>query len=742
MTVFKNKDIDVNVNEHNIDIGDIGANFYTEDKSTSYIRIRIKNNNETVNLTNTNMLPKLDLFLNDGSIFMDEDVKIILPEQGLIQYKISDKVIKHPGVVNAKLFLKNQSQSVHVANFKFFIKDSGIADAVEKEITVNIVDDSVRRIIQSNAIELLGQEFEQRLNDDVITHLESKPELFKGPNGDSITVKSKSTNTDGNIILTFSDNTSIEIPKGIDGKNLRFTDLTPSQKLEIKGETGKPLTVKYKYTNYDGNIVLTFSDDTTIEVPKGKDLKFNDLTTSQKQEIKGDSGESITVKSNTINSKGNTLVEFSDESIIEIPKGKDGKDGNDGKDYTQSLYKVDLPLPKPFQGRNLVVIYNQFFVTVRLEGNADGSENNITPNDTTLLQLPANIPRPADTMRGVITSISGNQTTQYTGNLVVNKAGVVTIKFDKNGSNVSTYFGGSLSYPAGALTTVNFNKGFSRKYTFPEPNVLVVQGCDYLDGYIFGAVVKKGDSDIAKTIQVIDTNNSNNSFVAQGDLGVSMGHANGMSVVGKFGNEYLVYVTHMYNPTIIPVYVDVINKTARIGEGVITLQNETGNQIKASSLDYFRYENSSYTFGVFSMGKHYKFIINSTNLDIPRNIKGESMFEIDSVNQIAKDRLILYADLFNQNSTHQSNRFVNGKYLMIQQNWNFSSVIEYEVQIESKSLKRTGRYWSAYKSNKKRFEIESIFEIDGVLHGNVSEENFDGTGYDNYIISFDLHENE
>lgn len=678
MTVFKNKDIDVNVNEHNIDIGDIGANFYTEDKSTSYIRIRIKNNNETVNLTNTNMLPKLDLFLNDGSIFMDEDVKIILPEQGLIQYKISDKVIKHPGAVNAKLFLKNQSQSVHVANFKFFIKDSGIAGAVEKEITVNIVDDAIKRVMQENAIELLGEDFKDDVSVELKSYVATNTELFKGPKGDIGPQGQRG-------------------PQGVKGDTGEQGLQGPQGIRGLQGERG--LRGEQGPQGIRG-----------LEGPRGMIGPKGD---------KGDEG-----------------------SIGPIgPKGEQGPKGNDGQDYTQSLYKVDLPLPKPFQGRNLVVIYNQFFVTVRLEGNADGSENNITPNDTTLVQLPANIPRPADTMRGVITSISGNQTTQYTGNLVVNKAGVVILKFDKNGSNVSTYFGGSLSYPTGAITSVNFNKGFSRKFTFPEPNVLVVQGCDYLDDYIFGAVVKKGDNDIAKSIQVIDTNNLNNSFVTQDDLGVSLGHANGMSVVGKFGNEYLLYVTHMYNPTVVPVYVDVVNKTARLGNGVITLENELGNQIKASSLDYFKYENNEYTFGVFSMGKHYKFIIDDTNLDIPRSIRGESIFEIDSVKQIAKDRLVLYADLFNQNSTHQSNRFVNGKYLMIQQNWNFSSVIEYEVQIESKSLKRTGRYWSAYKSDKKRFEIESIFEIDGVLHGNVSEENLDGTGYDNYIISFDLHEN-
>lgn len=678
MAIYKNKDIEVNVNEKSADVGFIDTNFYTEDKSTSSIRIIIKNNKRAVDLSKINLTPKLDLLHSDGSIFMDENINNVLPEQGIIQYKISDRVIKHPGKVNAKLFLKNETQSVHVANFNFTIKDSGITDAVNKEITVNIVDDSVRRIIQENAIELLGEGFKDDVSVELKNYVTTNTELFKGHKGDIGPQGQRG-------------------PQGVKGDTGEQGLQGPQGIRGLQGERG--LRGEQGPQGIRG-----------LEGPRGMIGPKGD---------KGDEG--------SIGPTG--------------PKGEQGPKGNDGQDYTQSLYKVDLPLPKPFQGRNLVVIYNQFFVTIRLEGNADGSENNITPNDTTLLQLPANIPRPADTMRGVVTSISGNQTTQYTGNLVVNKAGVVSLKFDKNGSNVSTYFGGSLSYPAGALTSGNFNKGFSRKYTFPEPNVLVVQGCDYLDGYIFGAVVKKGDSDIAKSIQVIDTNNSNNSFVAQGDLGVSMGHANGMSVVGKFGNEYLLYVAHMYNPTIIPVYVDVINKTTRIGNGVITLQNESGNQIKASSLDYFKYENNEYKFGVFSMGKHYKFIIDDTNLDIPRSIRGVSMFEIDSVNQIATDRLILYADLFNQNSTHQSNRFVNGKYLMIQQNWNFSSVIEYEVQYDSKSLKRTGRYWSAYKSNKKRFEIESIFEIDGVLHGNVSEENFDGTGYDNYIISFDLHEN-
>src|SRR5699024_11527630 len=100
------------------------------------------------------------------------------PDKGLIQYNLSDSMIAHASKVKAKLFLKNTKESVHVANFTFDIKDSGIEGAVAKEISVNIVDDAVRRIVKENAIEILGDDFEQRLNRDVISHLNTNTDLF------------------------------------------------------------------------------------------------------------------------------------------------------------------------------------------------------------------------------------------------------------------------------------------------------------------------------------------------------------------------------------------------------------------------------------------------------------------------------------------------------------------------------------------------------------------------------------
>lgn len=185
MAIYKNKDIEVNINEQGAEYGNIGANFYTEDKSTTSVRIKVKHHNQPLNLDKTNLRPKLDLFLSDGSIFRDEKLEIVIGTEGLIQYKVSDQVIKHVGKVDAKLFLVNETTSIHVANFNFNINDSGITEKVDKEITVNLVDDSVRRIIQENVIELLGEGFKDEISIELQNYVTSNTELFKGQKGDN-----------------------------------------------------------------------------------------------------------------------------------------------------------------------------------------------------------------------------------------------------------------------------------------------------------------------------------------------------------------------------------------------------------------------------------------------------------------------------------------------------------------------------------------------------------------------------
>ena len=188
--INKHKDIETNISSSNIDIGDIGCRFYTEDENTAFIRINIKYDGQPVDLTdNEEMKPKLDLFMQDGSIFIDEPLEILIPESGSMQYNIPNKVIKHAGKVNCKLFLDNGTKSVHVSNFSFTIVDSGVEDVVAKEISVNLVKDTVRQILSEDLTEVLDDGFKEKLTDDLKDYVSANKDEFKGEKGDSPTIE-------------------------------------------------------------------------------------------------------------------------------------------------------------------------------------------------------------------------------------------------------------------------------------------------------------------------------------------------------------------------------------------------------------------------------------------------------------------------------------------------------------------------------------------------------------------------
>ena len=180
-------DVATNINVSTAENGFIGANFYTEDDGSAYIRITIRDNNEVLDFNKTDMVPRLDLFSSDGSIFTNEPIEIVLPERGVILYKVSDNVIKHAGKVDAKLFLANEKNSVHVANFYFTITDSEMTGPIGKEIHVDSLQDLVRNVMKENAIGLLDDDFKDKLENDLKVYMEENADTFK--------LKAKGTDT-------------------------------------------------------------------------------------------------------------------------------------------------------------------------------------------------------------------------------------------------------------------------------------------------------------------------------------------------------------------------------------------------------------------------------------------------------------------------------------------------------------------------------------------------------------------
>ena len=200
MTINKNTDLEFSL-QQNTEKGGVYTNFYTEDKGSASIRIRLSNQGYYLDLTKIDLKPVLFLFHDDGSIFEIKDFMNVMPEQGLIQYNFSDNVIRHAGKVKAKVFLKSDTKSIHVANFTFDIKDSGIEGAVEKEISVNLVENTIKRIMSE------------------------QPEIYKGEKGDKGDTGPQGTQ-------------GIQGVKGEQGKQGIKGDTGPQGIQGVKGEQG------------------------------------------------------------------------------------------------------------------------------------------------------------------------------------------------------------------------------------------------------------------------------------------------------------------------------------------------------------------------------------------------------------------------------------------------------------------------------------------------------------------------
>ena len=133
--------------------------------------------------------------------------------------------------------------------------------------------------------------------------------------------------------------------KGDKGDPLRWADLTYEQKASLKGKTGDTGEAsKVVKTDYDseGNTLITFNDGTTSKINRGKTGEKGDkgdstttssitksgLTTTVKftdgKSMKIEDGKSVKVESYRILDDGNTEISFSDGKKAIVKKGQDG----------------------------------------------------------------------------------------------------------------------------------------------------------------------------------------------------------------------------------------------------------------------------------------------------------------------------------------------------------------------------------------------------------------------------------
>lgn len=256
----KMTDVSTNINVSTAENGFIGANFYTEDDGSAYIRITIKDNNQVLDFNKTDMLPRLDLFCSDGSIFTNEPLDILIPNKGVVQYKVSDNVITHAGRMDAKLFLANKNDSIHVANFYFTITDSGMTGPIGKEVHVDSLKGLVQDVMRQNSLGVLDDKFLSKVQTDLKSYVQDNDELFKGDKGDKGDVGEQGPKGDKGEIGPqgvqgppgkdgINGVDGIDGKPGIDGKDgadgakgepFRYDDFTPEQLEGLRGPQGLP----------------------------------------------------------------------------------------------------------------------------------------------------------------------------------------------------------------------------------------------------------------------------------------------------------------------------------------------------------------------------------------------------------------------------------------------------------------------------------------------------------------------
>ena len=302
METYKTGTVNTIINEHGVDLGNINVNLYTMDNMTSVIDIHLKKKNLTteqqeyipVNFNQTKFKPILHVFAQDGSIFTNEPLEIIKPEEGYVRYIIPEYITKHVGQMQCKLFLENpeNNNSSHVANFYFTVNDSGITKSVGKEIRVELLGDIVEKVLKDNV------------------------EIFKGPKGNKgeqgIPGQDGKDGKNGlNGIDGINGNPGPQGKPGKDGKDgidglngekgepFRFEDFTPEQLASLKGSQGeRGVQGEQGPVGPAGPIG-----------PKGVDgvIKFENLTEEQKSDLRSGLNYNVVNNVNDLMSKINMM---------------------------------------------------------------------------------------------------------------------------------------------------------------------------------------------------------------------------------------------------------------------------------------------------------------------------------------------------------------------------------------------------------------------------------------------------
>lgn len=260
-----------------------------------------------------------------------------------------DSICKSDVAVLGSIYLYKDEQVIDTGIFSFMIKQS-LVDQIsheQEEYYVGKLEELLEEIKQEKgigSIDLSGYATESYVNEK-FDNIDFSPYVTEDelPNLDDYATKS---------------DVDTEIKEQL--KNFELTD---EQREKLRGQDGKSIAIRETRTDENGNIVVEFTDDTVVTIPKGmkgdkgEDGKSSKTTVTPGTNEQGDKGQWI---STYFDKNGDG--EFTEDELVSKEFIKDGKDGQPGKDG-ESITITNTTTDE--QGNTLITFSDETSVTIQ-----------------------------------------------------------------------------------------------------------------------------------------------------------------------------------------------------------------------------------------------------------------------------------------------------------------------------------------------------------------------------------------
>ena len=114
--------------------------YYSADNNTSVIRLHVNRENENLLLGEPNVRPMISLFFADKSKYINQEMNIVDPFTGTIEYTLTDEQLEKTGDVKVVVTIerKGSEDRVYVCDFTIAILDSGIETLEPNEVVIQV----------------------------------------------------------------------------------------------------------------------------------------------------------------------------------------------------------------------------------------------------------------------------------------------------------------------------------------------------------------------------------------------------------------------------------------------------------------------------------------------------------------------------------------------------------------------------------------------------------------------------